>query len=378
MAWERHIESLREAELAFRAALVNQEKALGDVHGRLSDATMQCQAKDEELQTLRMELSATKNALSADRAQLEAQILAREEAERQRSEKEAAMVAEQSRWAEQCEALASENKRLSYQVEESHATIKTLRGEMESAGQTIEQLSQELKEKEQYIAREIEQRDQHWTALHQTSEAKAAMLRGEAARERDKRQRLTHTLEALKGLLADGTVPAHNTRRRARSQSPDPALAARSSSPSTTAASQSEREEEEEGVQTRSRLRMEQDTVKKHTIPGVLNHMAPEDAPLPDSIMRPVLPPSAKTVATPKIGQLVSRGGQVKHGQYLLNHVEAPGEHVMYKGEVAPSISKKGAAVRFTGLETLTTASDITPLPTRKRKAAEPKKSGAA
>ncbi len=65
----------------------------------------------------------------------------------------------------------------------------------------------------------------------------------------------------------------------------------------------------------------------------------------------------------------MTRSGHVKHSVYVLNHAEGPSEHAMYKvrarpvnaahriqGDVEPSLSKKGVAVRFTGVETLTTA----------------------
>ncbi len=118
------------------------------------------------------------------------------------------------------------------------------------------------------------------------------------------------------------------------------------------------------------------DKKKKPVVENALNHLPPDDHPPTDTIMVPVLPSSTKTVTTPKareqqrsvddqVDQFVTRGGQIRHKTYLLNHSETPGEHALYKvgfrihtyyqGEVEPSVSKKGFGVRFTGMETLTT-----------------------
>eukprot|EP00051_Salpingoeca_urceolata_P011187 m.138222 g.138222 ORF g.138222 m.138222 type:complete len:963 (-) comp17020_c0_seq5:48-2936(-) len=296
----------------------------------------------------------------------------------------------------QYDTLLVDHEQLQDLVEEQRMEIEDKQSKAAELAELRETLSEELKQKENLALAELNRKEQEWASKMGLTEKQLGRLKSQAEQERKGKAALEERLDLVRELLTGGESEAvlrrGRSRRRASSLSPPRAVRQReqeSEDESDDDMDMMEQHEESDlaagakstnnppdidqarTIREHERAKKEKKRERKRrrsSLPNVLNHK-PADHVQPDAIMTPVIDPRLKshTTTTPQVGDLVTKGGKVKHNKYILNHQEDEGEHAIFKGEVERSVSKRGVSVRFTGLESLTTQPTLTPL-TRGRK----------
>eukprot|EP00911_Craspedida_sp_UC1_P002028 UC1_evm1s1566 len=391
--------ALRTQEMAFRALLQEREAHLAAQDERVAYLEGALAEEREQRADLRQRAAVEAGAAAKQLAAVQRELQAlRDEAAAVRAARDERKE-EVEEYERECAAKEDALLRLKASLAEQTAELETCRAERAELKELRKRLAHEMREKENLAAAEMNRKEQEWRKRMGMSEAAREEMEGAAAAATRSKDEYQRRLKMVAQLLSEGRISqsdldeltagagptfAGNGSGRPRKRSSqermaeDAAAAAAavqdfiagasvagaagsSGSGSVAALSTNNPDVYDEASVLRE---VEKKRVRRMKSAPVLNHKPDEHVDLDkeDMIMSPkVVGKKVRNVANVKLRNLLRRG-KLQHEKYVVHHQEHDGEHEVFKGEVAKSVTNKGVTVRFTGMEKLTAESTLTPL----------------